>query len=274
MTELTVRRLLVDLEAPLERHWNGGDAFRTAFFDALSMSFPSGEQFFIDSVRMGLKALPADRQAAFADEVQGFVGQEATHRRMHSLYNEHLARQGLVNTWEPRALRRLKRLDGFEARHWVGATAAVEHITAVFSVHLLTHTDALDGADDRMRTLWQWHASEECEHRSTAFDLYRALDGNEKWRLRWMRIVTFNFALDLMRQTVRNLHDDGTLWRWSTWRSGAQFLFGRGGLLRSIHAPWRAYFRPDFHPRQQGGELGEDWLREHGEAYRAVGRSL
>lgn len=45
MTELVVRRLLVDLETPFARRWCGGDAFRTAFFNALSMSFPVGEQF-------------------------------------------------------------------------------------------------------------------------------------------------------------------------------------------------------------------------------------
>src|SRR5215510_1374522 len=103
MSTLVVRRLLVDMEQPIDRHWCGGDAFRTAFFNALSMSFPVGEQFFIDSVRGGWKALSSDEQARFAGEVQGFVGQEATHRRLHSLYNEHLERQGLVNEWETRA---------------------------------------------------------------------------------------------------------------------------------------------------------------------------
>ena len=49
MTELVVRRLLIDLQAPVARHWCGGDAFRTAFFNALSMSFPTGEQLFIDT---------------------------------------------------------------------------------------------------------------------------------------------------------------------------------------------------------------------------------
>jgi predicted metal-dependent hydrolase len=44
MTALVVRRLLVDLQTPIVGHWNGGDAFRTAFFNALSMSFPAGEQ--------------------------------------------------------------------------------------------------------------------------------------------------------------------------------------------------------------------------------------
>src|SRR3990167_7168066 len=65
MTSLVVRRLLIDLETPFARHWNGGDAFRSAYFNALSMSFPVGEQFFIDSVRNGVKLLPEDQRAPF-----------------------------------------------------------------------------------------------------------------------------------------------------------------------------------------------------------------
>ena len=99
MTELVVRRLLIDLETPFARHWCGGDAFRSALFNALSMSFPVGEQFFIDAVRDGHKALPVDKQAQFADEVRGFIGQEATHRRIHALFNGHLDRQGLTACW-------------------------------------------------------------------------------------------------------------------------------------------------------------------------------
>ena len=64
MTQLTVRRLNVDLKSPLDRHWCGGDAFRTALFNALSFSFPAGEQFFIDAVRAGLKALPEEKRQA------------------------------------------------------------------------------------------------------------------------------------------------------------------------------------------------------------------
>ena len=57
MTELVIRRLLIDLETPFARHWCGGDAFRSALFNALSMSFPMGEQFFIDAVRDGPKSM-------------------------------------------------------------------------------------------------------------------------------------------------------------------------------------------------------------------------
>lgn len=271
MTSLVVRRLLIDLAEPFARDWNGGDAFRTAFFNALSMSFPLGEQFFIDSVRQGVKALPEARQQVFAAEVQGFVGQEATHRRLHALFNGHLAAQGHVNAWEDRIRRRLKRLDGLDARHPVAITAATEHLTAILADHLLSHPSALEGAESRLQTMWQWHAAEESEHRCTAFDVYLAMGGNHRWRVRWFRLVTTFFLSDLLRQTLRNLHHDGGLWRVSTWRSAGRFLFGREGLLRCTFAPWRAYLRADFHPSQQDGARGLQWLQDHASQYRVVG---
>jgi len=115
MTALTVRKLLIDLNTPFAPRWNGGDAFRSAFFNALSMSFPIGEQYFIDSVRAGLKALPDEKRAQLSAEVQGFVGQEATHRRIHALFNGHLERQGHTNTLEPRAAHPEKRLAAVRA---------------------------------------------------------------------------------------------------------------------------------------------------------------
>lgn len=270
--DLTVRRLLIDLETPFARDWNGGDAFRTAWFNALSMSFPVGEQFFIDAVRDGLKAVPEAERARFAGEVQGFVGQEATHRRVHALFNAQLEAQGHVNTWAPRSLERIQRLEGLDPRHAVAVTAATEHITAIFADWMLAHPEALAGAEPRLQTLWMWHAAEESEHRSTAFDVYRALGGNEVWRLRFMRIVTFHFLADVLRQTARNLRHDGELWRWRTWRGGWRFLFGREGLLRRIYRPWRDYFRADFHPRAQDTGPGDRWLRDNAQTYAVVSR--
>jgi predicted metal-dependent hydrolase len=262
MTDLTVRRLQIDLEVPFDRHWCGGDAFRTALFNALSMSFPAGEQLFIDAVKKGLAALPPERREAMATEVQGFVGQEATHRRVHERFNAHLVVQGLVNHWEPRILARRRRLlePVDDARPWAGATAATEHWTAIFAQHLLAQPWLLEASEPRLAALWEWHSAEELEHRSTAFDLYRALGGNEVWRRRLFYTVSLNFVCDATRQTVNNLWHDGTLFKPSTWVSAWRTLFGRRGFVRCGYALWREYLRADFHPLQGDGSGGERWL--------------
>lgn len=265
-TALPIRRLLVDLKSPLPRHWCGGDAYRTAHFNALSMSFPVGEQLFIDAVRTSAQALPVDQREAVADEIRGFIGQEATHRHVHAQFNAHLARQGLVNHWEPRITRRLKRLEGVDHRTALGVTAATEHLTAVLSEHLLRYPAQMDGTEPRLRQLWLWHASEESEHRSTAFDLYRALGGSEKWRRRLFWVVSLHFTGDLLRQTANNLWHDGTWWRPSVWLQGWRFAFGPEGWARTGFSAWKAYLRRDFHPSQGlVGEPGLAWLAMNGE---------
>ena len=271
MTELVVRRLLIDLEKPVERHWCGGDAFLTAWFNALSMSFPVGEQFFIDSVRNGFKALPAMQQAQFQAEMKGFVGQEATHRRIHALFNAQIERHGLVNAWEPRARAQLALVEGTDPRHGLAITAAHEHFTALFAEWLLAHPAVLDGCEPRLKTLWLWHSAEEAEHKCTAFDLYLALGGSHAWRVKWMRRITLLFLVQALHQTALNLRRDGTLWRWSTWRSGWRHLMGRGGLLSSSFRPWRAYFKHGFHPSQQASELAGQWLAAHTDDFTVVG---
>jgi uncharacterized protein len=271
MTDLVVRRLLVDMEAPIARHWCGDDAFRTALWNALSMSFPVGEQFFIESVREGFKSLPPHKQEQFRAEVQAFIGQEATHRRVHGLYNEHLEKLGLVNAWAPRAQRRLKLLEGQDPRHALGITAANEHFTAIMADWMLRNPDLVGSEDARLPTLWLWHSSEESEHKSTAFDLYQALGGNYEWRIVWFRRVTRFFLADTLRQTVDNLRRDGTLWKWSTWKSAASYLFGRRGLLRTNYPAWRDYLRRDFHPSQQDASESRRWLADHRDQYTLVG---
>ena len=265
MTSLTIRRLLVDLDTPLPRHWCGGDAFRTAFFNALSMSFPAGEQLFIDSVKKGMAELPAEQQACFAAEVQGFIGQEATHRRIHQRFNQHLLIQGLKNRYEERIVSRRPMLESLNTRNWLAVTAATEHFTAIFADHLLTHPSLLQGTEPRLRDMWLWHSAEETEHRCTAFDLYVALGGNHEWRCRIFKAVAWNFAADTARQTLLNLWRDGSWWQPSIWASVWRTLFGSHGLVRLGYAPLKRYLREDFHPNQGDGRLAEDWLIAHAE---------
>lgn len=267
---LSVRRLSVDLETPIERHWCGNDPFRTALFNALSMGFPPGEQLFIDSVRDALPLLPKDVQVQFRHQVAGFIGQEATHRRIHGLFNARLEQHGLVNAWIPRAQRRLKRMEGFAPKHMLALTAAYEHFTALLAQWLLQHQDVFDNCEDRLRTLWLWHSAEEVEHKAVAFDLYQALCGSRAWRTFWFLCATLVFATDALHQTLYNLKRDGTLWQRRTWVSAGSFLFGRNGVLRHSFGPWRGYMGKHFHPAHAESPLAQQWLAANAASFSIV----
>jgi uncharacterized protein len=271
MTNLVVRRLLVDLETPFARRWNGGDAFRTAFFNALSMSFVVGEQYFIDSVRAGLKKLPEEQREQFTTEVAGFIGQEATHRRVHSLFNAQLAAQGFDNWIERHGAKRFADNAHRDYRIHLAATAATEHFTAIFANWTMRHPEAFEGAEPRLKTLWMWHAAEESEHRSTAFDVYNAASGDHTWRVRVFQYVSVQFVLDVTRQTLLNLWQDKAFFSWRTWASGWRLLFAKDGMVRGNFQNWRAYLAPGFHPSQQAAPLSQQWLRDNTGQFVAVG---
>lgn len=284
IADLIVRRVHVDLSKGFPRFWNGNDAFRTAFANALSMSFPFGEQFFIDAVKVGLKHLPdTDKNQDLREGLKKFIGQEATHRQIHKLYNEQLEKQGYRNAWEPRVVRRIQiernrmTRKGVEKTylHELAITCAVEHLTAILGDITLsrqgeTH-DLFYNACEPMKTLWHWHAAEELEHKSMAFDLYMSLGGDRAMRMYWYRRFLLLFVIDLARQVTYNLWRDG-MWKYpSTWMSGTKFIWGRRGLLRSTWAQLKDYARSDFHPQQHGDNaLAQNWLNGNQAHWSAV----
>jgi predicted metal-dependent hydrolase len=64
------------LDKGLPRFWNGGDPYKTRFFDAMSLTFPIGERYFISSVRAYRDDIKDPKLAA---EVKDFIRQEAQH---------------------------------------------------------------------------------------------------------------------------------------------------------------------------------------------------
>lgn len=276
--DLTVRRLLVDLSAGFGRHWHSGDAFRTQFHNALSMSFPVGEQSFIDSVRAALAYLPETPQNNhLRQQVALFIGQEATHRHVHGLYNAQLEKQGLVNRWQHWGQRRvdLGKSRGLHARHLLAVTAAYEHCTAVFADGALRYAEWFEEAEPAMRTLWRWHAAEETEHRAIAFDLYTAVGGNYRFRIGWYLYAVSLFVLEAAAQTALNLWHDKTLFSPRTWWSALRFYWGPNGLVWRCTVPMLRYFKPSFHPNQDphavsADALAHQWLTANRHAYRVV----
>ncbi len=274
---LPIRKLNVDLSQGFERHWFEGNAFRTAYYNALSMSFPAGEQLFIDAVKMGLADLPdTPEHDALRSQCKDFCAQEATHRHVHAQYNAVLAQQGLRNHIEPRIWRRFHKVEHLlTPRHNLAVTAAYEHYTAVFAHISLAYPQMMAKATPEMRTLWTWHALEETEHKAVAFDLYLALGGNYAWRIRWFMFASIQFFFDSMRQTVNNLWHDGSLFKPVTWLQAAEFLFGRpsqgGGWMWLAAKPLLRYFRRDFHPWQDDNHsLAQSYAQSHASDWKLI----
>jgi predicted metal-dependent hydrolase len=275
LPQLTVRQLQIDLSQGFDRHWHDNDRFKTAFFNALSMSFPEGEQFFINSVRDAYKTLSPQSQEELSESVKGFIGQEATHRRLHGLFNQHLERaHGLRNHWQgwiQTMTQRVLPTLGIKTKQRVAITAAYEHLTAIYSDYGLRYERVFKGIPEPIVSFWRWHASEESEHRAVALTVYRAMGGSETQRCLWFVYVLIGFHLELGLQTTSNLWRDKSLFKTSTWISLVRFFFGKDGITWRTTLPLLAYFKPRFDPiKEHDDTLANQWLENNRHQWRSI----
>jgi Predicted metal-dependent hydrolase len=78
---VAVLTLASGLIVAVPRDWYAGDTLASAYLVALSLTFPAGERFLIDSVR----AYAADiDDPELAASVKAFFGQEAMHGKVHA----------------------------------------------------------------------------------------------------------------------------------------------------------------------------------------------
>src|SRR5690554_3376222 len=136
-------------------------------------------------------------------------------------------------------------------RRQLAGTCGAEHYTAVLANAILKHPEWMENAAPAMAKLWRWHAIEETEHKSVAFDVYRECVGNERLRRIIFLFVTWNFFKYTFLNTCSLLKTDGKLWSLRTWAGGLNFLWGKPGILRQCLPEFLAYFRKGFHPWQQ-----------------------
>lgn len=271
-TGIHVRQLQIDLTQGFARHWNGGDAYRTHLFNALSLLFPRGEQAFIDSVRGVLPVLQQAGREDLLAEARLFIGQEATHRHLHQQFNDELARQG----YKSRVENYLKTNIEWSQAHLqpltlLAFTVAYEHFTAVLGDGLLRHPGWTRDMHPAMRELWLWHAAEETEHKAVAFDAYLAAGGKRRMLALAFVVVFLEFFLMTAIQTASMLLQDRRLFAPATWWSAAKLWFGRDGVAWHLMRHLPSFLRPRFHPWQQDNrDLLERWRAAHAMQYRVV----
>jgi predicted metal-dependent hydrolase len=254
-TDLTItpRDLRFGRGSRTERWWNGGNPAATAFYNALSATFPRGEAFFVESVRKFRDGASPKLTA----EIQAFVTQEVMHSREHVAFNKRALEAGY--DLSPLEKRVEWRLDMVRQRAPVGslaATMALEHFTAILAHELLNNRRHLDGADPESAALWRWHSIEEIEHKGVAYDTW--LHATRDWPrfTRWkvkakvMLLVTRNFIVDRTLGSLELLRQDGITGP-GAWARLFWFAWVRPGMMRTIFGAWARFFAPGFHPWNQ-----------------------
>lgn len=257
-----VRNARFALGSEVPHDWHGGRTAVSIFFDNLSIFFPPGERFFIASVKAHKHQVHDEE---LLKQVRAFCGQEGMHTREHIRYNQMLRDRGYpVDDMEKRVENLLRMVSRRSpTRRQLAVTCALEHFTALMADALLKDPRVLEDADPRMASLWKWHAAEENEHKSVAYDVYRAAGGNYPERAAVMIGTTVVFWKKVLEHQIRMMRARGVHRSPRAWASALWFLFGDPGGLRKVFRPYFHYFRPGFHPWDiDNRDLLEQWKQE------------
>ncbi len=233
-----------------KRWWLGGDPIATAFYNALSITFPRGEAFFIESVKAHRDGAPEK----LAGEIRAFVQQEVIHGREHIAFNKRVVDAGYdISRLETKVTESLEVTKNRPQIMNLAVTMALEHYTAIMAQQFVKHEGHFAGADSESRNLWRWHAIEEIEHKGVAYDtwLHATKDWTrlKRWKVRSlvMLLVTSRFWPNRFKGMLDLLEQDGL----SGWRVKARilwFMFGSPGIVRRLIPAWSTFFLPGFHP--------------------------
>jgi hypothetical protein len=244
---IKTRRVKFD-SSGMRRHYAGGDLVMSHIVAILSAMFPEGEDFFVRSVRHYSDQITDPELKA---QVAGFIGQETMHGREHRALNDQLNEMGYpTHAVDRRVKRDLARAHKkMPPKMQLAITAALEHYTATLAEVLMESEKAREIlGDSEVRNVLLWHALEESEHKSVAFDVYRYVGGTEKMRIRVMRMMTFSFLFGSTIETIFSMLRDRATYN-------PKVLIK--SLLALRHSPWlskdvrqriAAYNKVGFHP--------------------------
>jgi predicted metal-dependent hydrolase len=258
-----VRRFPWPSDVALRRWWFGGNPYATHRSNGLNTMFPAGERFFVRSVR---HYLPQIEDPVLRARVKAFIGQEVQHGRAHAASFDAVEAHGfdlvrLQRKFERVAFGMIEPVA--PAALCLSVTVALEHFTSSLATFALA-TDHLDEADEPMRQLLRWHACEEVEHKSVAFDVLQEVAPSYTLRVGGMvaSLVLLGLMWEVMTRALLDQDDQ---------IDPATLAEARRAYFEDMaaHDWWgdcvAPYLRRDFHPDQVDNEvLAADWLRAHG----------
>ncbi|WP_240616857.1 metal-dependent hydrolase [Sphingorhabdus sp. YGSMI21] len=232
------------------KYWQNGDPVATAFYNCLSLTFPRGEAFFIESVKEFRDHTPPQLQK----EIRAFVQQEVIHSREHLALNRRVEENGYdTSRIEQRITESLAMTKGRPKITNLAATMILEHFTAITAQQFLANPRHWKDSDEETADLWRWHALEEIEHKGVAYDTWLYATRNwsrwQRWKVKalMMLVITRNFWGNRWNDTLDLLAQDG-ITGWRVKLRLLKFLLVEPGIARAIIIPWIKFFLPGFHP--------------------------
>lgn len=236
----------------------GNNPVASLLFVVFSGVFPPGERFFMASVRHFRERIS---DPVLRAEVAGFMGQEALHGREHDKLNDYFRARGLdVDTPDRFVKFGLRQLERFPPRLQLACTTMMEHFTAHLAEQWLTHREFAETSDPQMLKLWYWHALEELEHKSVAYDVFEQMGGTLAERRQAVALIAAFLLPPILASWLVLIARERQLGNWRANARGLRALFGREGFITGVLREMPAYLRRGFHPGQQRtGALEQAW---------------
>lgn len=255
------RQLAFPRPARAQRHaFFNGNAVASSLFVVFSGIFPPGERFFMESVRRFRDRID---DPVLKAKIAGFMGQEALHGREHERLNAYFAERGFDVAMAERMIRiSLGLLEKLPARQQLACTTFMEHFTALLAEQWLTDTRFQSTSDPEMLKLWYWHALEELEHKSVAYDVFERVGGTRSERLLAGPLVTAALLPGILFSWAWLVAQDRQRLDWRAHRRGLRLLLGKDGFITSILPRMPVFVRAAFHPDQHDTRLLEAIWRE------------
>lgn len=263
--QIQARKVQFDVaEIPL--HWIPDHPVASNMVNLFNLVLPAAERWFVATYN---EALPFVKDPKLAEDIRGFIGQEATHAEAHDAVIEHyLVTHGVdvepildqveyifekvlapTESTDPR-----RRMNDLCDRLWL--IAAIEHYTALLGDFALNCSWDDHDAHPTLVDLFRWHGSEEVEHRMVAHDVAEYFHDSYLDRVRAMSLAVVMMFTFFQRGTWYLVQNDVACdigW-WKMQR--LRMRDSRLGLLPKFSKLFGSntfmYFRPSFTPDQMG----------------------
>lgn len=257
---IPVRHMQFVFADELPKKFAFDNALATTVFVVFSAVFPTGERFFMDSVRHFRHQVT---DPVLQKEIAGFIGQEAIHGREHERFNRALIKNGFDVNVGIRAIKRgLGLLRKLNPTQQLACTVVMEHATANLAVLWLTHSKLNLLSDTKTLSMWQWHALEELEHKSVSFDVYQHVT-QDKWLDRLVAVgAVTGLAGFILYAWIRIAYQQGCHRDIRDFKQGMSLLFGKEGFLVPLFIKAPEVLKKDFNPRNDDTEKLEKIWKE------------